>query len=744
MVAPRTELVPYHPEALEGDTEETRPTFGSWDEAVAEAERCLLCPDPTCMRGCPAHNDIPGFISGLRTGDLELSHAALRRTSVMPDICARVCDHSAQCEGACTWTLAGGKAVAIGAIERFICDNAPVPGVEQHSEDAEGMSVAVVGSGPAGVAAAWELSEASAKVTMYEKDSEPLGVLRWGIPDFTLPQRIIERPWQELQRAGVEVRLDTQVFPADLDRLLEEHDAVMLCQGASRSRGLPVPGGDLEGVWDATDFLERGKDALAAGRRPPEMEPRVASDGSARPPMVLVLGAGDTAMDVCRTARRFGADVLCLNRRDRAHARVRPDELAEAEAEGVEMRFSTTIAGLEGKDGRLVAALLAPTRQRKGNSPPEVLKDQAQLHDADLVVSATGYTVDPGFVKAMPGTAKRRSAPTIMERRWNASGLAFVGSPDPRKPTGARDTERSVIGKSALDREQDLAAARLPFKPRVWVAGDALTGPATVVEAMAQGREAARAVILERPSRYEESSKRAPRRVLVAYESETGNTKRAGTSLAGIMGAAGAEVRAMHLRDCGTEALAWADLIIVGTWVEGFVVAGVKPAKGARAFLDRLPHLGGKRVVLYCTYAVSPGRALSMMRSAFEGRGAVVMTEQSFSQRALASAPDRFGEKLVEQLWPSPNGAEVVARAERLVTASTSDAALAELLWFTGGRREALEAARGELEARLRQRSDDIGASQALALVNRALASGRSKPLVAPGSVHHPVVEAAR
>lgn len=154
VVGPRAELPAYHPEELAGDITETRQTFSSWEEAIVETQRCLLCPDPTCLRGCPAHNDIPGFIEALRDGDLDAAHATLSLTSALPDVCARVCDHSAQCEGACTWALAGGQPVAIGAIERFICDNAPVPPPEKVSAEGEGLSVAVVGAGPAGVAAA--------------------------------------------------------------------------------------------------------------------------------------------------------------------------------------------------------------------------------------------------------------------------------------------------------------------------------------------------------------------------------------------------------------------------------------------------------------------------------------------------------------------------------------------------------------------------------------------------------------
>jgi ferredoxin len=158
-VTARTDCEPQYPGKLNGDTSEVRPGFDSWDQALAEASRCLECPDPTCVRGCPAHNDIPSFIAAIHDGDLSRAHEVLRRTSVLPDICSRVCDQAAQCEGACTWSLAGGTPVAIGKLERFVADHAPVPPPAQAKPVGTGLSVAVVGSGPAGIGAAWELVE---------------------------------------------------------------------------------------------------------------------------------------------------------------------------------------------------------------------------------------------------------------------------------------------------------------------------------------------------------------------------------------------------------------------------------------------------------------------------------------------------------------------------------------------------------------------------------------------------------
>jgi ferredoxin len=153
---------------LIGSVAEVRPGFASWDEVLAETSRCLTCPDPTCVRGCPAHNDIPAFITAVNERDLGTAHEVLGRTSCLPDICSRVCDQASQCEGSCSWALAGGEPVAIGRIERFISDHFEVPGPQLRGSSE--LSVAIVGAGPAGIGAAWSLVEAGASVSVFEKE----------------------------------------------------------------------------------------------------------------------------------------------------------------------------------------------------------------------------------------------------------------------------------------------------------------------------------------------------------------------------------------------------------------------------------------------------------------------------------------------------------------------------------------------------------------------------------------------
>lgn len=548
LVADRVQTAAIRPNVLLGDCSEVRQGLPDWATALREANRCLTCPDPTCVRGCPAHNDIPAFIGAIRERDLGLAHSILRRTSVLPDICSRVCDQAAQCEGSCTWSLAGGEPVAIGALERFVCDNAPVPPASRATAKGASLSVGIVGSGPAGIAAAWDLIEAGAAVTVYERDAEPGGLLGWGIPDFTLPKNVAARPWQALQAAGVDLRCGAEILPEQFEELLGVHDAVIVAAGASVALRLSVPGLDLSGVIDATSFLKRAKAILEEndgkagaqadgnGRRGNghqavnghhleqngKAAAQAAGDGNGQrgnghqavdgalynglrsldgdghavngdhPFSVLVLGAGNTGMDVARTARRLGAEAACVDWFDRRFAVVRADELGEAVDEGVQPRFSTTLIRLEGENGHVRRAVLARTRQDKASARPSVSKDHDSV-PVDLVVMAMGYRIDPALVSALPGTPTRRQATGLPDRRWLASGI--LAGP------ASEFARRQPVGRLALGRELGLEAAVTPARDRVWVAGDARVGPSTVVEAMAQGRRAAQSVLLTRPQR---------------------------------------------------------------------------------------------------------------------------------------------------------------------------------------------------------------------------------------------------
>jgi len=653
LVAPRVEPEPAHPERLLGDVGEIRSGFAGWPEVLAEAERCLQCPDPTCVRGCPAHNDIPGFIAAVRRCDLEGAHEILRRTSVLPDICSRVCNQAAQCEGACSWSLAGGTPVAIGRLERFITDTLPVP-PPAPGPVADEMSVGIIGSGPAGAGAAWELLEAGASVTVYEKDATPGGLCSWGIPDFTLPEAVAARPWHQLIEAGLDLRCGTPIRPEDLAGLLGTHDAVIVAHGASMPMRLAVPGADLDGVIDATAFLKGASAAFEAGG---EARTFLATLGLAsedvewgrRLPQVLVLGAGNTAMDVARSARRFGLEAICVDWLDERFALARPDELEEARHEGVEVRFSRTLTALHGGSGRVARAELARTTQDRADRHPKVLTEEPEELEVDLVVMAMGYRPDPAFASALPSTPLRRKATGVADRQWTASGILANRA--------SAFAHHSPVGTLALGREVGLWAAALPVDERLWAVGDALVGPATVVEAMAQGRRAAAAVLDSRPARPDRSEAARSdhwRRVLVCYESQGGKTARAAEAVAGGFSARGDQVRVLPIAKVGPAELAGADLVVVGSWVEGFVVAGLRPAKAMRAWLAGLPRLGGRPVGVFCTYAVAPRGALGAMCRALEATGAVVVSQAAFGPRELGPRAGVFG--------PAAFGSELAQR----------------------------------------------------------------------------------
>ena len=480
LILPRTAAHVHSDDHVLGKTEEVHQGYRTWDQALKEADRCLTCPDPTCVLGCPAHNDIPGFIEAIRLRDLKTAHEVLARTSMMPDICSRVCDQSSQCEGGCNLKLAGGQAVAIGLLERFITDQTPVPPPSRQSADGKDLKVAVVGAGPAGMSVAWTLLEHGADVTVFEKEEQGLGVLRWGIPSFSLPDHVAHRPIDALTASGAKVCYGTEIKPEDMDKLLSTYDALVLAHGAGIGISLPVPGRDLPGIIDATTFLTEAKTALREGRSLKEIH-----DGT----RILVAGAGNTAMDVARSARRLGAgEVTAVDWVDARFAKVRADELMQARREGVTIRFQTQVLELVGSD-RIEGAVFASTLQQSATELPKRTNAPLERIAVDMVIMAVGYRPDPALSASIGAKLplKPKTPPAIIPRRLMAAGLAA--------PAG-----REML-PLVLRRDQDRAEARKPQGQRVWAVGDALTGPQTVVTAMAEGRETAHAILAARPQR---------------------------------------------------------------------------------------------------------------------------------------------------------------------------------------------------------------------------------------------------
>ncbi|MDA8146387.1 MAG: FAD-dependent oxidoreductase [Thermaerobacter sp.] len=418
------------------------------EEAFREAHRCLGCPRPRCREACPAGNDIPGFIDAVRRHDLPGAMAILRRTTNLPAVCSRVCHQAQQCEGACVYAREGGEAVAIGQLERFVadwCREHTCGYVGRDGRWPTGRRAAVVGSGPAGLSAAEDLARQGHAVTVYEALPVLGGVMAWGIPTFILPWELLEHKLGELECLGVEFQTGMRVgVDRNLEQLLAEHDAVLLSTGAGQDNLLGLPGAELAGVCTATGFLSRSKDCLRG------------QGEHSSPGRTLVIGAGNTAMDVARTARRLGSkEIYAVDILPEEVAPVRRDELAKARDEGVCVWFSTSVARfLPDAGGQLGAAELVGTKLQEdpsGRRRAVPVPGTDQILPVDTVVFAMGYRARGD---ALAGFA--RIAP-------DARGLIPV---DPG------------TGRTA-------AAG-------VWAAGDAATGPGALVRAMVAGKRAAR------------------------------------------------------------------------------------------------------------------------------------------------------------------------------------------------------------------------------------------------------------
>lgn len=457
--------IPHYLFPAVGSSVETRMGFSTFDDAQLEANRCLECPDPTCVRGCPAHNDIPAMIAALRDGELSEARSIFERTSHLGSICSRVCDQSTQCEGACSWTLAGETPVAIGLLERFVFDNTPIgTGQVQAKQDA---TVAIIGSGPAAMASAWELVLAGINVDVFEAQAKPGGLLNHAIPEFTLPTEKVTQQWEALEALGVKLHLNHRVTTEELKDLRYRYDGMILAHGAQSPIRPPIPGINSSHVMDAMDFLNRTGNALHHNDPLSDLKGKT----------IMILGAGNTAMDVGRMAIRFGAIPTAVEWVNEAFSRVRSDELAEARNEGVEVSFLTTISEIRDN-----AVTLVSTRHTDPASLPKLIKSSEREIKADIVVLALGYRLTGEFDPLASKNPYKPNQDEMVDLHWVASGL-FNHSHNPK------------IGLLSWRRDLATQHSKIPVANHAFVAGDALIGQSTVVEAMAQGRESARQLI---------------------------------------------------------------------------------------------------------------------------------------------------------------------------------------------------------------------------------------------------------
>lgn len=422
-------------------------------DALRESQRCLFCPDEPCIRGCPVGIDIPGFIERIGEGDARGAYEVLSATTLLPAICGRVCPQETQCEAAC---VVGGslEPVAIGRLERWVGDAAiaegwaSVPYVERND-----FRVAVIGSGPAGLACAAEMARAGCGVTVFEAFHQAGGVLRYGIPDFRLPAAVIDAEVAKLAALGVSFRPNTLVGRLfTIEDLLTEmgFHAVFIGVGAGTPRFLDIPGESLSGVVSANELLTRVN--LMHARTFPEAD---TPPGVGR--RVVVVGAGNTAMDAMRVCLRLGAEsVTCVYRRSAVEAPARAEELHHAEAEGVEFHWlANPVAVLDDGNGAVrglrIERMELGEADASGRRRPVSVPDSAFEIECDTVVIAIGTDANP-----------------------------ILGQ-----------TSRLVLDERGYIRTDEDGATSLQG---VFAGGDIVTGAATVIEAMGAGRRAAASI----------------------------------------------------------------------------------------------------------------------------------------------------------------------------------------------------------------------------------------------------------
>ncbi|HZQ63233.1 MAG TPA: NADPH-dependent glutamate synthase [Casimicrobiaceae bacterium] len=423
------------------------------EDALLEAERCLMCPEQPCIAGCPVNINIPGFIAKILDKDYRGAYDTITATNLLPAVCGRVCPQESQCEGVCN-VGDSLEPVAIGRLERFVGDVAieqkwtNVPYIEPSRH-----RVGIVGSGPAGMACAADMAKAGCDVTVYEAFHQPGGVLRYGIPDFRLPNTVIDAEIRNLEKLGVKFECNTLVGRLfSIEQMKDElgFDAVFIGTGAGYPAMLDIPGDSLNGVLSANELLTRCN--LMRAREFPSFDTPLPHGKR-----VAVVGAGNTAMDATRVSLRLGADkVYCVYRRSRTECPARAEEVHHAEQEGVEFHWLTNPVEIldDGKGG--VRAMRCVTMQLgepddSGRRRPVPVEGSEHELEVDLVVFAIGTNANP--IMGQTSTLK------LNKRGYIAT-------------------------------DDDLATSI----PGVYAGGDIVTGAATVIQAMGAGRKAARSM----------------------------------------------------------------------------------------------------------------------------------------------------------------------------------------------------------------------------------------------------------
>lgn len=365
-------------------------------EAVREAQRCLHCKVPSCKKGCPISNDIPLWIAELAKGNFGNAMSIINTRSNLPAVCGRVCGHERQCEGNCVLGKKGAH-INIGKLERFVADFDWEAGLTHEAIPEPGRgSVAVIGSGPAGLTIAGDLARQGFKVEIFEMESEPGGVLRYGIPEYRLPKEVVAREIKKIERLGVKFHLRTTIglnFTVD-DLFNLGFDAIFLGTGTGRPKQLQIPGINHPGVRQAIWFLRRVNQLKSEQTEPDDS---MITPGD----KVTVIGCGNTGMDAARTALRKGAsEVTVIYHRSEENMSALRSEYEDAVAEGVKFRWNTSVTNIIGGDEKKLSAITLQCGDIEETVPMDRLLLAIGSSPASRIVSTTtGIEVDAnGYV----------------------------------------------------------------------------------------------------------------------------------------------------------------------------------------------------------------------------------------------------------------------------------------------------------------------------------------------------------
>ena len=417
--------------------------------AMQEAKRCLDCPKPSCVEGCPVNIHIPDFIKNIERGDFLEAAKILKETSALPAVCGRVCPQEKQCESRCIHLKMNSPAVAIGYLERFAADYERESGHMALPDVApsNGIKVAVIGSGPAGLSFAGDMAKRGFEVYVFEALHEIGGVLKYGIPEFRLPNKIVDVEIDNLRRIGVHFQTDTIVGKTiSIEDLKEKgFEGIFVGSGAGLPNFMGIPGENAINILSSNEYLTRVNLMDAAN---PETDTPIIMGKK-----VLVIGGGNTAMDSCRTAKRLGADVTLVYRRSEAEMPARLEEVKHAKEEGI--NFLTLHNPQEYKadeKGRVCAAVLDVMKlgepDASGRCRPELTGETVTV-ECDQVIVAVGVSPNPLVPKSVKGLELGRKDTIAVNEQMQSS------------------------------------------QPEIYAGGDIVRGGATVILAMGDGRRAA-------------------------------------------------------------------------------------------------------------------------------------------------------------------------------------------------------------------------------------------------------------